>query len=219
MLFESLESRTLMSASAIDTQVAADRLKIRQDLIQFQTDCLAKTTTLLADCKTLKADGIYKNAALKPLFQTLRTDMATVDQTLRVERLNESSAALEDESNIVADFAKIVADKGDKTVVKADRAQLLTDRIQLQNDDLAGLNARLATRQSGFTTLSNDLNAIVTAIGNDSGASPRLVADVNKFVTDKTTFFNTITADVQTLIADRTQLTTDLTAQQIAPAA
>jgi hypothetical protein len=220
MLFESLESRTLMSVSAIDTQVAADRLKIREDLITFQTDCLAKTAALLADCKALKADGIYKDAALKPLFQTLRGDMATLDGQLKVERLNESSAALKDEANILTDFANIDAAKlsKNKNAEKTARAQLLADRIQLQTDDLAGLNARLATRQSGFTTISNDMAAIVTAIGNDSGASGQLVADVNKFVTDKTAFYSKITADVNTLIADRTQLVTDLAAQQTAPA-
>ena len=79
MLFESLESRTLMSVSAIDTQVAADRLKIREDLITFQTDCLAKTAALLADCKALKADGkdVTRANFVKTLLTTTFSNPAT----------------------------------------------------------------------------------------------------------------------------------------------
>jgi hypothetical protein len=168
----------------------------------------------MADCAALKAADLGKDATLKPLFKTLRTDVKAMEVQLDGDRLAQSAATLKDESNIVTDRLNILNDKGNKTKEAADHAQLLTDIIQLQTDDVAGLTARLGTRTSDFTQISADLTAITTAIESDTGASPALVAAVNKFVTDRGTFLSTISGDIQNLINDRGQLIKDLTAME-----
>jgi hypothetical protein len=214
MFIEVLESRTLLSASAIDPQVKADRLQIKADLLKFESDIAGGTATILMDCMALKADGIYQDATLRPLFKTLRTDVRSMNSQLKLDRLNQSSAALLDQSHIVTDLENILLDKGNKSEETANKAQLLSDRIALQNADVTGLNNRLATRQADVTQISNDLQAIVTAAQGDTGASAQLLADIQTFVTDKNTFLATISADITTLINDRNQLITDLTALQ-----
>jgi hypothetical protein len=97
---------------------------------------------------------------------------------------------------------------------KADKAVLVQDQIQLQNDEIAGLNSRLKTRKDDYTTLFNDLSAIVTALGSDTNASPALQAAVTQFTTDRTNSLNTLATDLQTIINDRTTLVSALQAEE-----
>jgi hypothetical protein len=212
MFMESLESRTLMSASAIDSQIAADRLVIKEDFLTFKSDIFAARATIIADLAQLKADDVGQDSTLAPLIKTFHTDARAMHEALLVERLNEGAKVNADEATIVTELIQIQADKGNKTALQADRAQLLTDRIQLQTDEVNGLNNRIATRQADYTTLSNDLQAIATAVDNDSNASAQVMADVNKFVTDRTNILNTLTADLTALSSARSQLITDLEA-------
>jgi hypothetical protein len=214
MFFEPLESRALLSASAVNATILADRLQIQNDLIQFKSDCIEYTNTLIADCAALQADDLKQDATLAPLFKTLHTDVANMQTQLKADNLAECSAVLKDQSVIVNEEEQILTDKGNPTKLKADKAALLTDRIQLQTDEITGLNTRLATRQADYTKLFADLSAITTAIGSDSGASAKLKADVTKFTDDRTDALNTIEGDIQKLITDRTKLVTDLTALQ-----
>jgi hypothetical protein len=218
MFCEALESRTLLSVSALNPTIKADQLQIRSDLLKFKSDLAAGTAIIITDCAAMKADGAFSDPTLHPLFKQFHMDVRSQNQALKLDRLNQSAASLLDQSHIVADIEKILQDKGNKTAEAADHAQLLTDRIALQTDDLTGLNNRLTTRQNDFTTISSDLSAIATAVESDSGASAQLMADVEKFVTDRTTFLNTITADINTLIADRTKFMNDLQALQSQPA-
>jgi hypothetical protein len=133
---------------------------------------------------------------------------------LRADRLAESAAALADESAIKKDLLQILKDRHNATAETADHAKLLSDRIQLQNDLIAGLDSRIATRQGSETTIANDTQAIVTAADNDPAASDALEAAASKFADDRTTALNTLTADLQTITAARTQLSNDLTAAQ-----
>jgi hypothetical protein len=212
MFIESLENRTLMSSTAVSSQVTMDRLQIREDLLQFRTDIVAGELTMISDVKALKADDVGQDATLVPLFKTLHSDVKTMQAALLTERLGEKANVLADESAIVTEQIKFIEDKGNPTARAADRAQLLSEHIELQNDEIAGLDARIATRTADETTITNDLNAIATAVDSDSGASAQVMADVNKFTTDRAALLTTLTADLNKIATDRAQLVTDLIA-------
>lgn len=220
LLIESLESRTLLSGNpaniALNATVRADHVQIRADLLKFRSDAFGNHSRLLSDVRAIRADHVKDATTVLPLIAKFRADEKTVRSQLNIDRLGQRQVELADESVIVGDLKKIALDKGNATLLTADRAQLLTDRIKLQTDLVAGLDARVATRQTGIATLDADMLAIVTAAQTDPNASPKLVADLQKAVTDKTNGFNTLTADLQTLVADRTKLIADLTAMQTA---
>jgi len=214
MFIESLENRTLFTVSPVSSAVATDLTLVHSDLLKFKADCLANTATILADVQALKADDVQKDAVLAPLFQTLHGDLESMWAALKADRLTEKSNVLRDESTIVTDLEQFNADKGNAADLKTDRANLIAAHIQLQNDEIAGLNARLATRQADCTTLFNDMTAITNAIGSDANATAQVKADVGKFVTDRTNCLDTIEGDLQKLIADRSNLVTAMTAMQ-----
>jgi hypothetical protein len=217
---EALESRTLMSASAatiaLSQAVQLDHLQIRQDLLTFKSDVLNCFITMKGDLSLLKGDNLKAATTVTPLVAKFRADMKAMRSELLSDRLTQRANALADESVIVGDLKKIVQDRGNDTAEAADHAQLLTDRIKLQTDMIAGLNTRLTTRQNDYTTLFNDMSAILTAAQSDPNAGPKLVTDLQKWSADKTTCLNTMTTDISKLIADRTQLVSDLTAMQTA---
>jgi hypothetical protein len=214
MLFDTLESRMLMSASPVSQQVTADRLVVQAALAQFKSDCINSTLTLMADCDALKAAGLSSDTTLTPLFKQFHTDAKAMRASLKADNLAEDAAVLQDESVIDEQLLKILGDAGNPTQRKADKAVLVQDQIQLQNDEIAGLNSRLKTRKDDYTTLFNDLSAIVTALGSDTNASPALQAAVTQFTTDRTNSLNTLATDLQTIINDRTTLVSALQAEE-----
>ena len=215
---EALEARTLFSGTAasiaLSAAVRADQLQVREDLLQFRSDAVGCTLTLLQDISAIKKDDLHDAKTVLPLVMKFRKDVRAMSMQLRLDRLAERQNALADESVIVGDLRKLLLDRGNPTAHAADRAKLLADRIKLQNDLIAGLNSRLATRQNDYNTIVADGQAVVTVAQSDPNASPQLVADLQKWTSDKTTCMNTITGDLQKLIADRTQLVADLTAMQ-----
>jgi hypothetical protein len=215
-LMQRLESRTLFSVSAAadvyDTAVQADRLQIKADLLQFRSDIDSFSATLMTDVAAIKAAGIKNDPGVLPLAKQFCTDDKNMLTQLKEDNLADSSIALAEESAIAAEKAQLLKDLGNPTKVAADKAQIKADCIQLQNDLIAGLNTRIAVRESFFTTLSNDAQAIVTQVDGDPTASPTLQADVQTWATDKTDCLTTLSADLQKLLADRTQLVADLTA-------
>jgi hypothetical protein len=212
MFLESLESRSLMSASPFSTTVEIDRLDVRAALLKFRYDAVTSTATLIADCSALQAADLKNDALLAPLFTALHKEVKAMRHTLDIDRLDESAAVLKDESVIDSELAQYVSDEGNEAARTADRLQLKKDRIQLQDDEIAGLNARLATRESEQTALTADLNSITATLGTDTGASAALQAAVNTFVTDRAASLGTFETDLQSIITARTKLVTDLTA-------
>ncbi len=218
---EALESRTLMSASAaatvvLDSAVVADRLQVRVDLLKFESDCFATTSTLLADTGTIKADDVAQAKTVLPLIKTLHSDVTQMRLTLKADRLTEASNVIADELKVLAVRKEMLADKGNEGLETAARAEIQADRIQMQNDMIAGLNARLETRQQAYEKISADGQAILAAVETDPNAGPKLQAATEKWVDDKTTCMNAMETDLQKLIGDRTQLVNDLTASQSA---
>jgi hypothetical protein len=216
--FETLESRVLMSAgtsAVFDSTVKLDRLVIKADLLKFRTDAFAADVTLLSDRKALKGDNVAAATTVTPLIKTLHTDGANMRLQLKEDRLTEASNALADESVIVKDLIQILHDKGNATALAADRAKLKSDRIQLQNDLIAGLNSRIATRQTFHDTLFNDCQAINVAAQTDPNASAKLKTDVQTWTTDVETKLNTMASDLQSIETARTKLVADLTASQV----
>jgi len=213
--FESLESRTLMSATLFDSAVQADRLQIRIDLLKLNGDVYADSAQLLTDNRALKVDHVHQNTVLQPLVAKLRGDVYSFDLTLREDRLNEASNVLADEAVVVGELKQMFADRKNPTALAADKTQMITDRVKLQTDMVAGLTQRLTDRQTGIATIEADGQAILTALPT-SGASAQLTADVTQWIDDKQTAMTKISADLTKLSGDRTKLIADLTAENTA---
>jgi hypothetical protein len=211
MSIELLENRTLMSASAISTQVAIDRLNVNADLLKFRLDIDANDLTLLADTQTLKADGLKSDPTLKPLFNTLHKDVKSMQQALLIDRLTQKANVLGDQITIVHEQIQILKDHGNATALAADHTQLLADRVKLQNDDIAGLNARIATREADLATISADAENIVLA-GEGENLPTQDQLDLQKFATDRENTITTLTSDLETIMLARTTLSNDLMA-------
>ncbi len=217
-VMEELESRLFLSATAagsvLSTAVKNDHVQIRIDLLKFKSDCFGQDSTLLQDVTNIKKDDPKLATTVVPLLAKMRTDIAAMRTALRQDNLAQSAAVLADESVILKELLQISKDRGNPTAVAADRVVLRADRITLQGDMIAGLNTRIATRQSAYSTLIADGNAVVAAAQADPNASPKLVSDLAKWTVDRSTGMTTLLADLNKLVADRTQLVTDLTAQQ-----
>jgi hypothetical protein len=214
-LFEGLESRVLLSSTPVfNPTVKADRLAVRAELLKFRSDIFACASTLLKDRIAINKNLAKGDTSLVAPFQTLRSDLNTFHTALREDRLAEAANALADESTIKLDLRQILLDKGNPTAETADHDKLHSDRIQLQNDLIAGLDSRIATRQSYLPTISSDVDAIVTAANNDPNASDALKAAAATFATDRTNCITTLTSDLQAIQTARAQLVADLTAEQ-----
>jgi hypothetical protein len=218
-LIEGLESRTLMSGSALGSQVfndtvKADRLQVRVDLLKFRADALGSFAVLLADTAAVKRDDLSGATTVGPLVDHLKADVKQMRLTLKADRLNEGVAVLTDRIAILTDLKQILLDRGDATKLAADHQQLFNDRVKLQTDLVAGLTQRLNDRQAAFDTISADAQAVVSAVQSDPGADAKLSADLQKLMTDTTNRFATLNADMQQLLADRQKLVDDLTASQ-----
>jgi hypothetical protein len=212
MNIESLESRTLLSVSPINTQVTIDRLQVKADLLQFRSDIASNNLTLLDDAAALKADGLTSDAAFKSAYQTLHKAVNSMHQQLYADQLNESANVLHDQSVIVLELIQIIKDKGNATALAADHQKLLSDRVQLQTDEINGLNARIQTRETDLSTISADVSAVVTAVDEDPNASAQALIDVQKFATDRDSALTTLTSDLETIMQARTTLADALTA-------
>ena len=217
-MIETLESRTLLSVSPVpvlfNATIRADRLAVKAELLKFRSDIFSCAAMLLRDTQAIRHNIAKGDTSLVAPFQQLHADLKAMRSALRVDRLTESANALADESVIKHDIIQIIKDRGNVTAEVADHAKLLADRIQLQNDLIAGLDSRIATRQADETTLSNDVDAIVTAANNDPNASAALLAAVTTFANDRITCLSTFTTDLQGIEAARTTLVNDLTAAQ-----
>lgn len=217
-MIEGLESRVFLSVTPapmlFNATVKSDRLMVKADLLKFRSDIFACDAKLLRDRIAIRKDLAKGDTSLDASFLTLQNDIKTMRSALRVDRLTESANALADESAIKLDIRQIIRDRGNATAEVADHAKLLTDRIQLQNDLIAGLDSRIATRQAELPTISNDVDAIVTAANADPNASAALKAAAQTFATDRTTCITTLTADLGVIATARTQLVADLTAAQ-----
>ena len=208
---QSLESRTLMSASAaVSPAVAVDRLVVKADLLQFRADATAGTAALLRDVTAFKGEHLAAATTVTPLVSELRTDVKSMQLTLTGDRLTESQAVLGDELVIVTDIRHALADRGTATALAADKAAVLTERAKLQTDEVAGLNSRIAARTAATTTIFNDVQAIEAAAATDPNATAALRASIQQFGTDRTAKLATLTADLTKLGADRTTLAADL---------
>ncbi|MBV8781858.1 MAG: hypothetical protein JO353_10710, partial [Phycisphaerae bacterium] len=75
-------------------------------------------------------------------------------------------------------------------------------------------NSRIATRETDYTQIFNDLTAITNAVKTDSNASSALVTAANQFVADRTTSLETLNKDLHRIADDRAKLVVDLKALQ-----
>jgi hypothetical protein len=210
MFLEPLESRLLMSVSPVDLQVTLDQAQVTADLVKFRADAAGCDVTLLADCQALKLAGLGNNATMLSLFTTLHTDLTQMQAQLAADRLAQSVAVLQAQANVNTDIERMIVNRDNPTALTADRALLLRDRVAVQQDDIAGLNTRIATRQTDYNTISADLQAISTAAWGDAGVSHRLTLAVQKFDADRTAKLATMMTDLTKVQTDRTTLSNDL---------
>jgi hypothetical protein len=215
---EGLESRVLMSVTPapmlFNATVKADRLAVRADLLKFRSDIAGCQSKLLRDLIAIKKNTAKGDTSLVAPFQQLRTDVKAMQRQLRIDRLTEAANALAVESTIKLDIVQIIKDRGNATAEATDHAKLLSDRVALQNALIAGLDSRIATRQSFESTIAADTQAIVTAAQGDPNATTALQAAAATFAADRTACLNTLAADLQAVAAARTTLVNDLTAAQ-----
>jgi hypothetical protein len=212
---ETLECRTLLSAAHVfDPTVKLDRLQVRVDLLKFRADALAGTAAILSDRVALKGDNVAAATTVPPAIAKLHTDAKAMRTALQIDRLTEAAAVLSDQSVIALDLRQIILDRKDPAALATDHTKLRADRITLQNDLIAGLDTRIATRQSYHDTLFADGSAIVAAANSDPNATDKLKADVQTWVTDIDKKLDKMSADLTKLAADRTKLVADLTAAQ-----
>jgi hypothetical protein len=212
MLFESLERRSLMSASPVSAQVAIDRLEVKADLLKFRLDIAAGEAMTLSNIQKLKAAGLKGDATLTPLFTKFHQDVKSMHQQLFSDRLAESENVLSDQIVIVKELVQILKDKGNSSALTTDHTALLADRVQLQNDEITGLNTRIATREADFSELTTDLNNIVIAAKADPSLTAAELIDVNTFASDRATLLTTLMSDLQTIQTARTTLSNALAA-------
>jgi hypothetical protein len=216
-MLHTLESRTLFTATPLpalfDAAVLADRVAVRIDLLHFEADILAGSARLLADRKALKTAAPRGDTSLVAPFAQLAADNKTMQATLKADRLTESANALADESVIKLDILQIKKDKGNATAEAAAQTKLTNDRITLQTALIAGLDSRIATRTADAATITNDVNAIVTAADNDPAATQAFAAKAAVFAAQSTAILDKLTADLATITAARTKLVADLTAE------
>ena len=211
---EELESRTLMSVSgdaSVSKAVINDRVAIRAELLKFNSDLSAKSSTLLTDLQAMRTNGLKNATTIRSLVTAMQKDVAKMKVALKADRLDESSAVLADEATILRERAVLIKTRG-KAARAAVRSQIRKDHIQLQKDEIAGLTARIDKRQADYTTIFNDGVAISTALAADTTLSAGLVAAVNQWGSDRTSTIQTISDDLANLKADRTQLVMDLSA-------
>jgi hypothetical protein len=210
--FETLEHRTLMSATLFSTAVTHDRAEIHADFVKLNSDLYADAKTLLTDNHALKVDHVHQNTVLQPLVATLRTDVLTFQLTLKTDRLAEAENVVADELVVVNELKQMLKDKGNATALAADKLALKADRVQLNTDEVAGLTQRLTDRQTETNTILSDSAAILIALPT-SGASAQLTADVTQWLGDKNASLSKVTVDLQKISADRSQLILDLNAE------
>jgi hypothetical protein len=213
---EGLESRTFLSASPVlfNTAVKVDRLLVQIELLKFRNDLFVSGTKLTNDVRTIHKNTAAGDTSLAAPLAQLKSDYKTMRDQLLQDRLKEAANALSDQSTIKLDILQIKKDKGNASALTADHTKLMNDRVQLQNDLIAGLDSRVATRQSFEATISNDTQAIVTAANNDTAASAALKAAVIKFAVDRVTSLNKLTFDLQGISTVRQMLVNALTAAQ-----
>lgn len=212
---EGLESRQFLSVTPIfNASVVADRLVVRADLLHFESDIFANEAKLLVDIQNIKKNVAKGDTSLKAPFAQLHADVHTMQTALKEDRLTEAANALADESVIKLDEVQVLKNKGNAMAEAAAHTALRNERIKLQNDLIAGLDARIATRQADETTISNDTQAIATAAESDASATPALKAAAATFAADRLTCLNTLTADLQAIAAARTTLVAALTAAE-----
>jgi hypothetical protein len=213
---EAVESRVFLSAApiVISTAVKADQLTVRGQLLKFESDALLSEVKLINDTTAIKKSLTKGDTSLVTPFKNLRADSKSLGMALRADRLAQAANALADESTIKLDLLQILKDKNSGASLTADKAKLLSDRVKLQNDLVAGLDSRIATRQADEMTITNDTQAIVTAEEADPLATAALNTAVTTFQTDRNGRLATLTSDLQTVEAARTQLSNDLAAQE-----
>lgn len=213
-LIETLESRTLMSASVLGATVRMDQLILHADFQKFKADIASAVVTSVSDLRGLKSNGISSVPGIKADVAKLRADVRAMHGQLLIDRLTEASNVLTDEAAIARELVQLIHDKGNATAVAADRATLLADRVKLQTDAINGLNSRIATRQADYNTIVADDATITAAIAADTSASPALVAAANKWAADEQAKLTTLSNDLSQLATDRTNLANALTAEE-----
>jgi hypothetical protein len=217
---EPLESRVLMSASlasrALSQAVIDDRSQIRADLLKFRTDAFSCFATTSHDLNAITAAHPGNASTVLPPIRRMRKDLSQVRSALASDHLADRSNVVADESLIIAKRRRVLLDHDKPAALVTDRQLLSAGLIRLQQDMLAGLDMRIAARQSDYNTIFNDGQVIINAVQSDPVGGTKVQGALATFVNDRTACINTLMPELQLVAADREQLATDLTAMQSA---
>jgi hypothetical protein len=199
-MFETLESRTLMSAATL----TADEATLATAVATYSTDKATSITVLAADRAAVKANEPQSDTNVIPLIDTWKQAILTRDNTLLTDRANLKLATNTDKIAILQDRNNIRADKADdnttqlaidKTALNSDLVKLATDRMTL-GDTLA--NDIITTK----ATIAADHEAILAKRLAD-GASTSSIMAKQQLIDDSIHWVDTLAVDRKAIIADR----------------
>lgn len=201
ILFEPLESRTLLSVSTATVQ--SDAVAIKKDLGVVHADIGKCNATANHDAASLSAAlAKSKTAADRSLLSTLHKDVASSFALIKSHLAAAQRSGSRDVGKVQADD-RILARKPGDTATLARRA---TDLAALSADSAA---ITLAADAGAFQTAENvDLAAIGAAHPTDSGVQ----AAISTAKTNAATCVTTLSADQSKLKADISTFETDAAA-------
>ena len=201
-----LESRTLLSASALPATLVADGLAVAMDIKALHADLKAYGPTYKADVKALKADlkALPKSQQNVLLLNVLRADQNKCAATLRADFAHLMAVDRPGLHKLMADARQVFMHPADA----AAKGTLAADITAFQSAAAAPVATFVADLSACIQTLATDVAALVTA--NPTATS--LATDLQKTQVDVAGAVAVVQKDMSKVQTDLSKLVTDLTA-------
>ena len=201
---QTLESRTLLSASVIPPAVIADELAVLSDVKALHADLKAYGSAYKSDVKALHDDlqALPKSPQNMLLLNVLRADQNKCAATLRADFAHLMAVDRPALHKLAADGLRVFMHPTDA----AAKATLAADITAFQSAGAAPLATFMTDLAACTTTLSADASALVNANLN----ATKLASDLGKTQTDVAAAVNAIQNDLAKGQTDVSQLLTDL---------
>ena len=204
---ESLESRTLMSATPSPAVVAAEQ-KLLGDLATYSTDKGTWNATILKDLQKLAADQHSASTVdVSAQIATLQQDRTTLLTTLLNDKTALRTKVDNDLIAVITDAQTVRTDKQTNSPnLAADEAALANAKLALVNDRASARTTLINDNQTLRSKVLADRQAIITARLAGGGSNTQFLTDRQQLVTDRQSRLNVLSADALTIVADRQAL-------------
>jgi hypothetical protein len=203
---ESLESRTLMSATPSPAVVAAET-KLLGDLATYSTDKGTWNATILKDLQKLAADQHSASTVdVSAQVATLQQDRTTLLTTLLSDKTAFATTVDNARIAVLNDAQTVRTDKQTNSAnLTADEATLANARLALANDRASERTTLINDNQTLRSKVLADRQAIIAA-RLAGGTNTQFLTDRQQLVTDRQSRLNVLSADTLTIVADRQAL-------------